>query len=992
MSVRSLNGLASGDTNVYINTNLTATLPLEENQSSFNNPIVISMKGLSGFGGAGKVIKVNSANNALEYADDNTENITASLPLLRTGDVLSLKGLTTLGTANQIIKMNSGGTALEYANDNTENITTSLPLLRTGDNITLKGLSTLGTANQIIKMNSGGTALEYADDNTENITASLPLLRTGDNITLKGLSTLGSANQIIKMNSGGTQLEYANETDTIYTGSTNIDITNEVISITGTIPTGNGGTGITSYLGGDLIIGAGGIGPPNALTRLAIGTNGYVLKSNGSLPVWDAESVFDSTLATNFGTAVAGGNTISLGNSQNSGQSTNVDIYTSTVLNIKNTSGAIVATLSPVSSTCNLDLKGGVITTATLSTNTTWNGSTIAYNYGGTGLSSLTASKILQVNAGANGYNLVDLPVGNTYTGSTNINVSGTNVISLTGTIPISNGGTNISSLTGNATKILQVNAGATGYDLINIPSSSNWTLSSGNLYPIATSTDVLIGTTTNTDNDKFLVQGSTKLVGTATISDIVIPNNGNIDFFENTSFGTNKARLRCNSNFVSDLTITLPITSGVLLCDADTIPRQNGGTGLSIIGTAGQVLSVNSSGTALEYSTPSVGSSIFQSIASLISPINDVNGFRCSNNRFISQYDGAGATYIYNGAYGSASYAGCFLSHQDSYRLALNNASPSSSSTSSHIDFTFRGVKRAQMTGSETEALKFFQLNGSTVYAVMGRASTFPSNMSYWSAKAVPGGNAFFIGGTNTNDSEGFFLTMNGNQMGISNPGDTGALNFYDEDGGQLRWQITQAGSLVPISDGRVKKNITHYKNSSFEKYKQIRTVSYTQVIPKNINPLRLKKQSCLDKFNNLQYGIIAQEIFELYPELENSEGIRERKVFYSRKENWNNGVYEKEHKEWVVNKEEFESDKKEEEYKEKEPQKIFDEEEPIRKFEYNRLSILTIGVVQDIIKENETMKEKVSTLETELDTYKSIVNKLMNATSFKSFKESIA
>ena len=40
MSVRSLNGLNSSTTNVYVNTNLTATLPLEENQSSFNNPII----------------------------------------------------------------------------------------------------------------------------------------------------------------------------------------------------------------------------------------------------------------------------------------------------------------------------------------------------------------------------------------------------------------------------------------------------------------------------------------------------------------------------------------------------------------------------------------------------------------------------------------------------------------------------------------------------------------------------------------------------------------------------------------------------------------------------------------------------------------------------------------------------------------------------------------------------------------------------------------
>ena len=258
----------------------------------------------------------------------------------------------------------------------------------------------------------------------------------------------------------------------------------------------------------------------------------------------------------------------------------------------------------------------------------------IAYDKGGTGLTSLTASKILQVNSNANGYNLIDLPVGNTYTGSTFINVSATNVISIQNALSVINGGTGFNFfavgdlLFGNANmsgnSILdRLQIGTNGYILKSngtrpvwgaMPISSNWTLSSGNLYPIATSTDVLIGTTSNTDNDKFLVQGSTKLIGTATISDIVIPNNGNIDFFERTSFGNNKARLRCNSNFVSDLTITLPISSGVLFCNADTIPRQNGGTGLSIIGSANQVLKVNSAGTALEYGTVS-GSSLWSNI-----------------------------------------------------------------------------------------------------------------------------------------------------------------------------------------------------------------------------------------------------------------------------------------------------------------------------------------------------------------------------------------
>lgn len=70
MSVRSLNGLG-GSTNVYVNTNLSATEPVVVNQTSFTNPVVVSLKGLSGFGSAGQIIKVNSTANSLEYGDNN---------------------------------------------------------------------------------------------------------------------------------------------------------------------------------------------------------------------------------------------------------------------------------------------------------------------------------------------------------------------------------------------------------------------------------------------------------------------------------------------------------------------------------------------------------------------------------------------------------------------------------------------------------------------------------------------------------------------------------------------------------------------------------------------------------------------------------------------------------------------------------------------------------------------------------------------------------
>src|SRR5210317_203132 len=68
------------EVNVYLNRDaIEATLPVQALQPSQSDPITVSLKGLNGFTGqAGKVMKVNSAENALEYADDSGSNWTVS--------------------------------------------------------------------------------------------------------------------------------------------------------------------------------------------------------------------------------------------------------------------------------------------------------------------------------------------------------------------------------------------------------------------------------------------------------------------------------------------------------------------------------------------------------------------------------------------------------------------------------------------------------------------------------------------------------------------------------------------------------------------------------------------------------------------------------------------------------------------------------------------------------------------------------------------------
>ena len=79
--------------------------------------------------------------------------------------------------------------------------------------------------------------------------------------------------------------------------------------------------------------------------------------------------------------------------------------------------------------------------------------------------------------------------------------------------------------------------------------------------------------------------------------------------------------------DLTSQVTGTLPIANGgtgttattfanLTTNVAGTLPIANGGTNLTAVGTAGQVLTVNSGANGLEYTTPSAGVSTGKSIA----------------------------------------------------------------------------------------------------------------------------------------------------------------------------------------------------------------------------------------------------------------------------------------------------------------------------------------------------------------------------------------
>ena len=116
---------------------------------------------------------------------------------------------------------------------------------------------------------------------------------------------------------GGTVRLLASQSDltTISFGSTGLTpntATGGAVTVAGTLVAANGGTGYASYTTGDLLYASG----STALSKLTIGSNGQILQSNGTAPVWvNASSVVGGAAGSN--TQIQFNNSGALGASSN---------------------------------------------------------------------------------------------------------------------------------------------------------------------------------------------------------------------------------------------------------------------------------------------------------------------------------------------------------------------------------------------------------------------------------------------------------------------------------------------------------------------------------------------------------------------------------------------------------------------------------------------------------------------------------------------------
>jgi hypothetical protein len=264
------------------------------------------------------------------------------------------------------------------------------------------GTAPVNVSGQTISL-SGAVAATNGGTGTTTVTTGDLLYGSGTNTW--GKLTAGAGYKSLVMNAGGTNVEW------------NAVALNQSGAVSGTLPTGNGGTGLTTYTLGDIIYSS----ATNTLTKLAgntTTTKTFLVQTGAgggvsAAPEWGSVAAADvSGLAPSATT-----------------DTTNAANITSGTLPVARLNGSYT----------------GITGVGTLAAGT-WNGSVIAAAYGGTGQSSYAVGDLLYADTSTSLAKLADVATGNALISGGVGTAPSWGKIGLTthisGTLAVANGGT----------------------------------------------------------------------------------------------------------------------------------------------------------------------------------------------------------------------------------------------------------------------------------------------------------------------------------------------------------------------------------------------------------------------------------------------------------------------------------------------------------------------------------------------------------------------
>jgi len=237
--------------------------------------VTLTQDPTTNFQAATKQYVDNATSTALTYHDPTQAATTATLASITGGTVTYNNGAAGVGAT---LTLSNALTVLDgYTLLNTNRI-----LVKNEANQANNGVYTWAT---------GGTVLTRATDADTYGSSTNQLSLNSYFFTQNGTVNKGTSFVVTTVGTitfGTTAITFAEfSTSQVYTGTSPINVSGTVISLT-TVPANLGGTGYSSYTIGDLLYATG----STTLTKLGIGTSGYVLKSTGTAPAWQLNPTF----------------------------------------------------------------------------------------------------------------------------------------------------------------------------------------------------------------------------------------------------------------------------------------------------------------------------------------------------------------------------------------------------------------------------------------------------------------------------------------------------------------------------------------------------------------------------------------------------------------------------------------------------------------------------------------------------------------------------